>query len=71
MKKSSSLLTAVLFVSGLLLLSGCVATIGNRQPSPPNVTLGQQLLDLQKARDAGVINEAEFQAQREKFLARK
>jgi len=33
--------------------------------------LGQQLLDLQKARDAGVINEAEFQAQREKFLARK
>jgi hypothetical protein len=30
--------------------------------------VGQQLVDLQKAKDAGAINEAEYQAQKAKIL---
>lgn len=61
----SRTLAALLF---LLLLSGCVAAIGNREPARSSATLGQQLMDLQKAREAGVITEAEYFAQRTKFL---
>jgi len=49
-------------------LGGCVAAIGNRNPG---VTVGQQLIDLQKAKDAGAITEAEFQAQKAKLLGTK
>jgi hypothetical protein len=31
-------------------------------------TTGQQLMDLQKARNAGAINDAEYQVQRAKLL---
>jgi len=34
-------------------------------------TIGQQLLDLKKARDAGVINEQEYQAEKAKLLSQK
>jgi hypothetical protein len=34
-------------------------------------TLGQQLLDLQKAKDTGVITDAEYQAQKAKLLENK
>jgi hypothetical protein len=52
-----------------LLSGGCIA-IGNR--GNPNITptVGQQLIDLQKAKDAGALNEAEFQAQRDKVLGK-
>jgi hypothetical protein len=55
--------------SAMLLLSGCVLGVGsgaktiNQKP-----TLGQQLVDLQKAKDAGAINDGEFQAQKTKLL---
>jgi hypothetical protein len=45
-------------------LSGCV--IGNRFPQ--SATVGQQLIDLQKAKDAGAITEAEFLVQKKKAL---
>ncbi len=64
-----------LVLSGILAsavaLSGCVLAIGNEPaPIPPKrgATLGQELIDLQKARDTGVITEAEYQAQREKLI---
>ena len=34
-------------------------------------TIGQQLVDLQKAKDAGAITDAEFQAQKAKLLGKK
>ncbi len=45
-----------------VVLSGCV--IGNRFPQ--SATVGQQLIDLQKAKDAGAITEEEFLAQKKK-----
>jgi len=33
--------------------------------------VGQQLIDLQKARDAGIITEAEYQTQKAKVLGAK
>jgi hypothetical protein len=47
-----------------MILSGCV--IGNRFPQ--SATVGQQVIDLQKAKDAGAITEAEFLAQKKKAL---
>lgn len=34
-------------------------------------TIGQQLLDLKKARDAGAISESEYQAEKAKLLGQK
>jgi len=34
-------------------------------------TIGEQLLDLKKARDAGVISEQEYQTEKAKILAQK
>jgi hypothetical protein len=70
MKKSSAL-AAVLAVLCLASLPGCVAAIGNREPPRSSATLGQQLIDLQKAKDAGALTEFEYQTQRAKFLAQK
>lgn len=62
-----SLAVAVLFG-----LSGCVAAIGNRDgKAGSNVTLGQQLIDLQRAKDAGAMTEAEYLTQKAKLLGEK
>jgi hypothetical protein len=57
----------------LLLLPACVVALGNRDSVRPATTptLGQQLLDLQKARDTGAITEAEFQQQKSQLLQKK
>src|SRR5688500_9381756 len=50
-------------------LSGCVIAMGNRdlgQRKPVPATLGQELTDLKKARDAGAIGEDEYQAQKKR-----
>ena len=61
-----------LALAALLGLSGCVAAIGNRDAQHSGTgTLGQQLIDLQKAKDAGAITEAEYQAQKARFLDNK
>lgn len=57
-------------ISAMMLLTGCLALdIGggssNRAQAP---TLGQQLVDLQKAKDSGAISDAEYQAQKAKLL---
>lgn len=52
----------------MFLLTGCVAAIGNRDANGSNTTLGQQLIDLQKARDAGAISEADYEIQKSRLL---
>jgi len=42
--------------------------VGQQTAAP---TLGQQLIDLQKAKDAGVISDAEYQAQKARLLGNK
>ena len=68
-------LCAPLFIAlaALMLSTGCVGfRIGGgtttRTQAP---TLGQQLIDLQKAKDAGIITEADYQAQKAKLLGAK
>lgn len=67
-------LFAPLFVCcAVMLLTGCIGVqLGggttNRSQAP---TIGQQLIDLQKAKDAGIITPAEFEAQKARLLANK
>lgn len=67
--KTRRFIPAAALVAAVLVTSGCVAAIGNREPA--RATIGQQLIDLQKARDSGALTEAEYHVQREKFLAQK
>ncbi len=62
---------ASISLSAVLLLSGCVAAIGNRGTDRSTGTLGQQLIDLQKAKDAGAISEAEYETQKARLLENK
>ncbi len=51
--------------------SGCGTDLrvgGGTKTVHQNATVGQQLVDLQKAKDAGAINDAEFQAEKAKIL---
>jgi hypothetical protein len=52
------------------LLSGCLAfqVGGGTTTKAQSATVGQQLVDLQTAKAAGAITEAEFQAQKAKIL---
>jgi len=61
--------TIVVATVGLItcLFSGCAWSIGEHKGhSQP--TRGQELLDLKRALDQGVITEAEFQAQKSRLL---
>ena len=60
-----------LALAAILFLSGCVAAIGNRDTQRGGGTMGQQLVDLQKAKDIGAITEVEFQTQKAKLLGDK
>ena len=68
MKRVAAVLTLGCVLLTTLFTGGCVASIGNRNP---NVTAGQQLIDLQKAKEAGAITEAEFQTEKAKLLGTK
>lgn len=63
--------STVATVSAMLLLTGCIGLSiggGSKPASVPKPTLGQQLTDLQKAKDSGAITDAEFQVQKAKLL---
>ena len=56
-------------LSASLLLTGCESPQGSgTKPEPNNASVRQQLMDLMNARNAGVITEAEYQAQRNRLL---
>ena len=54
-----------------LVLTGCLGLHlgGGTKNETRTATVGQQLLDLQKAKDSGALTEAEFQNQKTKLLA--
>lgn len=60
-------------LSTMTLLTGCIGlSIGGGTTSKPETaTVGQQLVDLQKAKDTGAITDSEYQAQKAKILNEK
>ena len=59
-------------LAGMLLVNGCVAAIGNRDGRHSgNVSIGQQLVDLKKAKDAGALTDAEYESEKAKLLQSK
>lgn len=67
------ILPAALALSAALLCGGCVGLSmgGGQKTEVRNATLGQQLIDLQKARDTGAITPAEYDAKKAELMAKK
>jgi hypothetical protein len=61
----------LLGLAAITLLSGCLnlSLGGGSTTRPQPATVGQQLIDLQRARNAGIINEVEYQRQKARLLA--
>ena len=64
---------ALIGLAATTLLTGCLnLQLGGgttqRSAAP---TVGQQLIDLQKAKDSGAISDAEYQAQKARILNQK
>jgi hypothetical protein len=59
-----------LFVT--VLFTGCLALQvgGGDKKELQTATIGQQLVDLQKAKDSGALTEAEYQVQKAKLLGK-
>ena len=52
-------------------LAGCAWKVGSdSKQTVQNPTVGQQLIDLKKARDTGAISEQEYEAQKQKLLSK-
>lgn len=67
-----SQLSAGLCIVGLsVALAGCGGGGADVQTENRSTTTGQELLDLQKAKEAGVISDAEYNKQRSMILNRK
>ena len=71
------LIPMITVISAAILCSGCLSlrfggggrkTTTENKSETYNVTLGQQLIDLQKARDAGIISDREYKEQKKKLL---
>jgi hypothetical protein len=70
MRNKSKLVLTLAILPLPLLAGGCVAAIGNGQAPKSSGTVGQPLIDLQKARDAGAMTETEYQKERAKVLGK-
>jgi len=55
-------LPAIAFAA-LVLVAACSSTDTQVLPPTINVSIGQQLIDLKKAKESGAITEQEYQAQ--------
>ena len=54
------------------LFGGCAWEVsGSPKHATVQPTLGQQMIDLQKAKDAGALTDAEYQTQKSKLLGGK
>jgi hypothetical protein len=64
---------ALIGFSAMTLLSGCLGIQigGGSSSKSQTATVGQQLTDLQHAKDAGAVTDAEYQAQKAKILGNK
>ncbi|MFN0066653.1 MAG: SHOCT domain-containing protein [Limisphaerales bacterium] len=67
--KLQAILPAAL-LAATLFAGGCAVGVGNTEGGV-RPTTGQELLDLQKARDSGVITPEEFEKQRTRILNRR
>jgi len=65
-------LALILAGFAVTLFSGCVGLSigGGSKTQTQTATVGQQLIDLQKAKDTGAISEAEYQSEKAKLLGR-
>jgi hypothetical protein len=59
-------------VQAMTLVTGCAWQVGgDKKVTTMQPTTGQQLVDLQKAKDSGAITDSEYQAQKAKLLGSK
>jgi len=66
------LIPILVIFSAMTLLTGCSWQVGGGTKSAIiQPTIGQQLIDLQKAKNAGAITDAEYQTQKAKLLGSK
>jgi outer membrane lipopolysaccharide assembly protein LptE/RlpB len=66
------LIPALIGLSAVTLLTGCAWSLGSGSKTVTMMpTAGQQLIDLQKARNTGAISDAEYQTQKAKILGSK
>ena len=69
--KKSFLLSSL--AASAMMFTGCIGLQlgGGEKHEVNNPTIGQQLVDLQKAKDSGALTDAEFQVQKAKVLGGK
>jgi hypothetical protein len=69
-KMKKSFIAGAFALLALVLLNGCLlfSVGGGTKTENDKPSVGQQLIDLQKAKEAGAISDAEFQAQKAKLL---
>ena len=68
-KFSQFFIPTALIAAVALFVGGCAIELGNgAKTESREPTLGKQLIDLQKARDAGAITPAEFEAKKAELL---
>jgi ABC-type glycerol-3-phosphate transport system substrate-binding protein len=60
--------TSLLAVSLIVMFGAAACGGGGSTMKADTTTTGQELMDLKKALDAGVINQKEYEKQREKIL---
>ena len=67
------MLPILISLASLTLLTGCLNLElgGGSTTRTQSPTLGQQLIDLQKAKDTGAFSDADYQAQKAKLLGQK
>jgi hypothetical protein len=67
------LISLFIAFTAMTLFTGCIGVSlgGGTKTTVVSATVGQQLLDLKKAKDAGAITDAEYQEQKVKILASK
>jgi uncharacterized lipoprotein YbaY len=58
----------VIACMAIALLAACSSTSTEVLPPTINVSIGQQLIDLQKARETGAISQKEYQAQVQRVI---
>ena len=67
-----SFIPILTLVLTMTFLTGCAWQVGgDKKITTVQPTIGQQLTDLQKAKDSGAITDSEYQAQKAKLLGSK
>jgi len=62
------LVSTLIGFTTMTLLTGCIASGGKTVREIHYPTVGQQLMDLQKAKEAGAITEPEYEAEKARIL---